>query len=268
LRIAIHGWRTRRYQMDKAFWIASRGLSQMAASQRVPPNVALFEDRYDTAILRDYISRRYLTTAERVVYDGLSPRRRRQWLAGRVAAKDAVLDWLRHERGIPEVFPQELRIENDTAGAPRIRANVTATVPESLHLSIAHKDNLAAAIVGEQPVGIDIERIEPREESFLALAFSEAERGFLMEEDAAAGATRGWVAKEVVAKAAGTGLQGRLHDFVIEARDGDCLCVNGHWVVTHRLRDCIVGWSLPLPGQPAASVITTSSNELESLQGP
>jgi len=261
LRIAIHGWRTRRYQMDKGFWEASRMLSRHAVSQRVPPNVALFEDRYDTAILRDYISRRYLTTAERTVYDGLSPRRRRQWLAGRVAAKDAVLDRLRR-RGAAEVYPQELRVENDAAGAPRIRANVTATVPEALHLSIAHKDTLAAAIVGEHPVGIDIERIEPREEGFLALAFSEAERALLAEEDAAAGATRGWVAKEVVAKAAGTGLQGRPRDFVIEARDGDCLCVDGHWVVTHRLRDCIVGWSLPLPA--AAGAAEPIPNEIES----
>lgn len=268
LRIAIHGWRTRRYQMDKPFWVASRMLSRHSVSQQVPPNVALFEDRYDTAILRDYISRRYLTTSERAVYDGLSPKRRRQWLAGRVAAKDAVLDWLRRERGIEAVFPQELRVENDAAGAPRIRANVTGTVPETLHLSISHKDLLAAAIVGEQPVGIDIERIEPREESFLALSFSEAERTLLADEDIAVASTRGWVAKEVVAKAAGTGLRGRLRDFVIEARDGDCLRVNGQWVVTHRLRDCIVGWSLPLPAQPAAEAADAGqgiSNELESF---
>jgi hypothetical protein len=51
----------------------------------------------------------------------------------------------------------------------------------------------------------------------------------------------------VVAKLQGTGLQGRLHDFVITARDSDCFCVNGHWVVTHALRDCILGWSLAQP---------------------
>jgi phosphopantetheinyl transferase len=253
LRIAIHGWRTRRYQMDKAFWVSSRMLSRHTLSQQVPPNVALFEDRYDTAILRDYISRRYLTEAERSDYDKLPPKRRRQWLNGRVAAKDAVLSYLRREHGVDAVFPQELRIENDSAGAPRIRANVTATVPESLHVSLAHKDALAVAIVGEHPVGIDIERIEAREESFVALVFSSAERELLAGEDEAAAYTRGWVVKEVVAKAAGTGLGGRLRDFVIEARDGDCFRVNGQWVVTHRLRDFIAGWSLSVPQLAGAS---------------
>jgi phosphopantetheinyl transferase (holo-ACP synthase)/acyl carrier protein len=252
--------------MDKAFWEASRMLSQQAASQRLAPNAVLFEDRYDTAIMRDYISRRYLTEAERVVYDGLSPRRRRQWLAGRVAAKDAVLDWVRRERGVGAVFPQELRIENDDIGAPRIRANVTGTVPETLHLSISHKDALAAAIVGEQPVGIDIERIEAHEEGVLSLMFSEAERALLLtDEDAAAGAARGWVAKEVAAKAAGTGLGGRPRDFVIDARDSDRLCVNGLWVETRRLRDCIIGWSLPASAAIHAGLVI--SNGLERFGG-
>lgn len=246
LRISIEGWRTRRYQMDQAFWVASRKLSELQASQFVPPNVALFEDRYDTAILRDYLCRRYLTAAERAVYDGLSPRRRRAWLNGRVAAKDAVRAWLQRERGVAACWPQELRIENDAAGAPQLHANVTDTLPPGLHLSLAHKGQLAVAIVGEQPVGIDLEKVEPRDSGFVELAFAPPELAVLLDGEPADSAyTRGWVAKEVVAKAAGTGLQGRPRDFVIEARDGDCLRVNGHWVVTHPLRDCIVGWSLP-----------------------
>ena len=139
LCIAIDGWRTRRYQMDKAFWVASRKLSHLQVSQSVPPNVALFDDRYDTAILRDYLSRRYLSASERAVYDGLAPRRRRQWLAGRVAAKDAVRAWLRQQRGAEAVWPQEICIVNDAAGAPRLQANVTGAVPATLQLSIAHK---------------------------------------------------------------------------------------------------------------------------------
>ncbi|MFX5839483.1 hypothetical protein ABTE60_19435, partial [Acinetobacter baumannii] len=100
--------------------------------------MTLFEDRYDTAILRDYISRRYLTADERRVYDGLSPRRRRQWLAGRVAAKDAVTGWLRRERGVADVWPQELRIVNDGSGRPQVLPHVTTTVPAALQVSITH----------------------------------------------------------------------------------------------------------------------------------
>ena len=251
LRIAIDGWRTRRYSMDKSFWVASRKLSANAVSQHVPPNVALFEDRYDTAILRDYLVRRYLAEPERAIYDGLSPRRKRQWLAGRVAAKDAIrlTLWQRSPSDSQApIYPQEVRIENLATGAPVAIPNVTTTVPAGLHISIAHKGTLAAAIVGDVPVGIDIEHVESREAGFIELAFSPDERKLLLLADANANAdieyTRGWVAKEVAAKAAGTGLGGQPLAFVIEAREGDCLRVNGHWVVTHPLRDSIVGWSL------------------------
>ena len=254
--ISIEGWRTRRYQMDKPFWVASRLLSRHEASQWVPPNVTLFEDRYDTAILRDYISRRYLTADERRTYDGLSPRRRRQWLAGRVAAKDAVTGWLRRERGVAEVWPQELCIVNDGSGRPQVLPHVTTTVPAALQVSITHKDNLALAIIGEGAVGIDLERVAPREESFLALTFTAAERELLLAGGEAPDIawTRGWVVKEVAAKAAGTGLGGRLRDFVIGARDGDCFRVGDHWVVTHPLRDYIAGWSLRPSPQTDAGI--------------
>jgi acyl transferase domain-containing protein/phosphopantetheinyl transferase len=247
LVVAFDGWRTRRYQMDKVFWEASRRLSRQGVSRKIPPNVALFEDRYDTAILRDYINRRYLTEAERADYEAQPPRRRREWLNGRVAGKDAVLNHLRDDLGLIDVYPQEVRIETLPTGAPAIRANVTDSVPEGLHLSISHKGNLAAAIVADRPVGIDIEQVEERDESFLDLVFNAAERVFLEGEPPGMGVTRGWVAKEAVAKAAGTGLQGRMKAFVIEAREGDCFRVNGTWVVTHAIRDCIIGWTLDPP---------------------
>ncbi len=262
VRVAIEGWRTRRYQMDKAFWVSSRLLSELSVSQPIPPNVVIFEDRYDTAILRDYLSRRYLTAAERETYESQSPRRRRQWLSGRIAAKDAVLTYLRRERGLKSVFPQELRIENDARGAPHIQPNVTDSVPLSLHISLTHKGNLAAAIVGEAPVGIDIERIEVRDEGFITMAFTAHERLLLRGEDDATAYTRGWVAKEVIAKADGTGLRGNPKDFIIESREGDCLRVNGKWVVTHQLHDCIIGWSF------AETVLTDAVGRTSDLSEP
>lgn len=243
--ISIEGWRTRRYQMDKEFWEASRMLSQFEVSRHVPPNVTLFEDGYDTAILRDYLSRRYLTEVEQNVYQHLAPRRRREWLSGRVAAKDAIRAWMRDQNHEP-MYPQEVIISNDDVGMPCVKSNITNAIPDDLYISITHKDHLAAAIVGIEPVGIDIERIEVRVPSFITMIFSPEEQHILtqLSEPVEVAYTRGWVAKEVVAKAAGTGLGGHFRDYRVSDRDGDCLQINGHWVVTHRLDEHIIGWSI------------------------
>jgi phosphopantetheinyl transferase len=248
LCVRMEGWHTRRYVMDRAFSTSTRDPARHAAARELADNVMVFEDIYDTAMVRDYISRTYLTHSERAAYDSVPPRRRRQWLAGRVAAKDAVLTWLRRRDAGP-VFPQEVLIRNDAAGLPEVVAHISGAVPAGLRVSISHKDRFAAAIVGMAPVGIDIERIEPRAPGFLDLAFTSAERALFGEPDDVA-AARFWVAKEVIAKRNGTGLQGRPKDFVIDARDGDSLRTNGVWVRTQKLENYILGWTNASREQP------------------
>jgi len=247
LCVGMEGWHTRRYVMDRGFSTRTRDPARHPAAREVAENIMLFEDIYDTAMVRDYISRTYLTQSERAQYDALPPRRRRSWLAGRVAAKDAVLTWLRRRDG-GAIFPQELRIGNDEAGKPLVIPHISASVPGCLHISITHKDSLAASIVGLGPVGIDVDRIEPREENFLAYAFTPSERA-LFDEPQDIAATRFWVAKEAVAKHAGTGLQGRPADFVIEAKSADTLHVRGIRVITTRLDNYILGWTCSSDGE-------------------
>jgi hypothetical protein len=250
--VAIDGWRTRRYAMDKAFWIASRQLSRYEVSQLVPPNVAVFEDRYDTAVMRDYISRRYLSASERAAYDALPPGRRRQWLNGRVAAKDVVRAWLRRERGVESVFPQELCIVDDDDGTSTLQPNVTARVPPSLHISIAHRDHLAFAIVGERPVGIAIERTDECDEDLSATPLAAAELALLAGEDSATARPRALLAKKVSAKMSGR----TARESIIERRDGTCFRIGGEWIVTHKLHNHVVAWSLVLRhGDPQAETV-------------
>ena len=244
--ISIDGWQTRRYQMDKPFWEASRLLSEHIVSRAVAPDAVLFEDRYDTAILRDYLSRRYLCASERACYDALSPRRKRSWLNGRVAAKDAVRLWLK-SRGITGVYPQEIRIENDAQGAPQLFANVTTSLPAGLFVSISHKGNLAVAIVASEPVGIDLELIARHDDDFMAMAFTPMERLLLASsaDEPAALATRAWVAKEVAAKRSGRGLGGAPHAWIISAHCGNAFKVNDCWVYSQEMNGHVLGWSLP-----------------------
>ena len=243
-RIVIEGWRTRRYQMDKEFWVNSRQLERAGVSAQAGSGISIFTDHYDTAILRDYLARRYLSVPEFAVYETLSPRRRRSWLNGRVAAKDAVRALLREQRESGIVHPKELRIENNSLGAPQVLPHVTDTVPLGLHVSLAHKDNMAVAIAGMQPVGIDIERIEARADSFVALVLTENEQVYLTVDTPELAITRAWVAKEAVAKSTGNGLGGNPRAFRIDARRGDSLCVNGRWVHTERRGDYLIGWTL------------------------
>lgn len=244
--ISIEGWQTRRYQMDKPFWEASRLLAEHIVSRVIAPDAVLFEDRYDTAILRDYLSRRYLCASERACYDALSPRRKRAWLNGRVAAKDAVRLWLK-TRGISTVYPQEIRIENDALGAPQLFANVTTMLPAGLFVSISHKGHLAVAIVANEPVGIDLETIAVRDSDFMAMAFTVAERELLadLDGDPAELATRAWVAKEVAAKRSGRGLGGAPHAWVISTHCGEAFKVNDCWVYSQKMKGHVLGWSLP-----------------------
>jgi acyl transferase domain-containing protein/phosphopantetheinyl transferase len=240
VRVEIRGWRTRRYQMDERFWLASRQLEHTMVSHPLADGMVLFDDQYDTAILRDYLARRYLSAPEMAVYETLSPRRRRAWLNGRVAAKDAVRHFL-WQHGAGPLHPKECRIENLDSGQPVVRANITDNVPAGLHLSIAHKGNLALARVDTQPVGVDLETVQAREPGFVAMAFGESERLLLGTDPDLL--TRGWVAKEVVGKTAGTGLAGALHALAIEALAAERLLLNGQWVATARFRNYILGWN-------------------------
>jgi phosphopantetheinyl transferase len=97
-------------------------------------------------------------------------------------------------------------------------------------VSLAHTGPLAAALVGHpgtpSGVGIDIERIEDRDDRTVAAILTDAERGLIDHlcpsgPSRSAWVTRFWAAKEAIAKAAGTGLGGRPHRFAIERIDGE-----------------------------------------------
>jgi len=78
------------------------------------------------------------------------------------------------------------------------------------HWSISHKRTLAAAVIADHPVGIDVEHIEPRNESLWTEAASDAEWSLLGGRDWPR-FFRIWTAKEAVLKAHGVGLA-RLDD--------------------------------------------------------
>jgi acyl transferase domain-containing protein/phosphopantetheinyl transferase len=242
--LTMEGWQTRRYQMDRDFFMQTKQLQQKLVSEVLEEGVVLFHDRYDTAIVRDYLAKRFLNRPEMHEYEAVSPRRRRQWLNGRVAVKDALRAYLWNKRGRYDLFPKEILASNDDRGQPQVAPHISAAFDELLQVSIAHKDLLALAMAAEHPVGVDIEKIETRSEEFIALAMSDEEIARLPQLERDEWVTRFWVAKEALAKQLGTGLEGRPKQFVIREIDGQNLRVNEQWVATRKRDNYIIGWTI------------------------
>lgn len=245
--VQINGWQTRRYSMDKRFWVHSKQVQKYLLSETTPEGYVLFADRYGAAITRDYLAKRYLNQPETQQYNQITPRRKRQWLNGRVAVKDAIRHYLWEQQGHFDFWPKEILIENDAEGKPVASAHISHTYQHNLHVSLAHKDHLSVAIAGDKPVGIDIEVIEPRSDVLIDAALTESESRHLrtatLAFDAEELLTRIWAAKEAVAKQRGTGLQGRPKDFVVTEITDDALLVNDQWVGCTRFENYIICWT-------------------------
>ena len=171
----IDGWTTRRFATDDVIWklkfnpeVAGVGESQLGGW-------CLVGERWPGTASRELMMRRYLNAAERTDYEGLSARRQRQWLLGRIAAKDAVRQWL-WDQGHGPVFPCEISVTNDPTGQPRVAGPFAG----DLHVSIAHSGELGVAMVSPNgPVGIDVEAVDDRALDTERIGFTAAEHRLL-----------------------------------------------------------------------------------------
>ncbi|MDX3456752.1 beta-ketoacyl synthase N-terminal-like domain-containing protein [Streptomyces sp. ME02-8801-2C] len=240
----LNGWQDRRFDNDPQTRPVERFPERNTLSRTRPGGWVLLHERWPDLASRDLIMRNSLGGEERSQYERHAPRGRRQWLLGRIAAKDAVRRWLWDREGEGDVFPAEIRVHNDPTGRPYVTGLHGRILPP-LDISLAHRAEAAVAIVrphrpGSAPAsapgpGIDIEEVVDRDASTLATALTPSELGLLHARSAATGEsealwfTRFWAAKEAVAKAEGTGLGGRPRDFAVrEAMDGGArLTVSG-----------------------------------------
>ena len=238
----ITGWTDWRFETDERLWAVMHRAELNLFSTVEEDEYCMVCDPERPQASRDYLARRFLTAAERDVYDQLAPARKTQWLYGRIAAKDAVRTFLWSRGGAP-LFPVELELDNDEHGQPIVRGAPIAA--QDMRISIAHKDDLAVAIARDgEEVGIDIERVDARGPSFAELACTVEERAMLPDGDTyEAWLTRFWVAKEVVAKARGRGIEGSPKRFVVTRITGERLKVSGMWVRTVQRGDYVIGWT-------------------------
>jgi phosphopantetheinyl transferase len=187
-----------------------------------------------------------LGPCEKRIFDGLTvPKRRAEWLAGRLAARRLLaehpaaaglrLEVLPRPDGSPQVVTQSEAGGSPAGGSPAARLTFRApTVREGpgpdpgcqappLSLSISHCTapdggvGLAAVAVVDSPlvVGLDVELVAPRDPDFLEAYYTPDERTWAARDPLAA--TIAWAAKEAVFKALRTDSAREPRNVVVSA---------------------------------------------------
>lgn len=139
-----------------------------------------------------------LSAQERLIMDTFRNKSRKaSWIAGRLAARQALCN-LDPLHGPWEILRKE-------SGAPQVAGR------SDIHLSITHSGSLALAVASPVPVGIDLERIESRPDSFLRSYFSAEEQAWtqIHGNTDPMRITSLWTRKEAYSKVLGQG--GRLN---------------------------------------------------------
>jgi len=144
------------------------------------------------------------------------PKRQQEWVLGRAVAKDAVRHWLSQRTGSDMLHPAAFSIASDANGRPFVNRLPGAGIKPSV--SIAHSQSRAIAVAYDGDVGVDIEVIAERDESFLTAFTTASEREMLTSfppEERPAWVTRFWCAKEAAGKLRGTGVNGAPQTFEV-----------------------------------------------------
>jgi acyl transferase domain-containing protein/4'-phosphopantetheinyl transferase EntD len=218
------------------------------------------------AICLRILAHALLSTAERGEWSSLrgQPRRRREWLFGRAAIKEAVRAWI-HEQTGELIYPSDIVVQSDANGAPVVDGWWCDSVIAAPRVSLSHNGSagLAAVAPADQPVGVDLEHLgRLRDPDLLVQSMAPAERSLIEGLDGPAlneRVLRLWCAKEAASKCLGTGLQGQPSAFVVVAADPGC----ERLVVQHELGDVEVRVQ-----RQADRVIAVAGLELSGVEVP
>lgn len=127
------------------------------------------------------------------------PKRKQEWLGGRIAAKAAVAILLASGGATPALAT--LVIGAEASGKPRL---AVPDIPRTVHLSISHSHDQAAAMASFQPCGIDLQLVTPAvvrvRERFATPAEEALLAAGLANQSAMLRLTMLWAAKEALRK--------------------------------------------------------------------
>jgi phosphopantetheinyl transferase len=151
-------------------------------------------------------------------------RRKREWLFGRGALKEAVRAWVM-ERSGHLLYPSDILVSHDERGAPMVSGWWCDTLTPSPQVSLSHTASrcLVGVAPAGQALGVDLEELgRIRKPELLATWLAPQEAALVTGLSGPAldeRLLRLWCAKEAASKALGIGLQGRPEAFVVSALD-------------------------------------------------
>lgn len=200
-----------------------------------------------------------LSREEREIWPTLpvNPRRRSEWLMGRIALKEAARYWIAQHYGVL-LYPADIIIRTDEAGKPYVAADGLETLGEPPQISLSHASGYSVAVAGPAhiSVGIDLETFgRIKLPDFISGAFTSMEKSHVEsvpEEQREEVALRMWCAKEAAAKSLGMGLNGRPSMFEVRELSSD-----GMMAIVHS-SDHLIPVSIQREGESIISLATIS----------
>ena len=217
----VKAWRMWKFRWDRRLVTFRRAPARETLSQPYPAGAQgacrMIDAADFTSADVEFIARAYLHMDEMAEFREKAkvPQRQRQWLLGRIAAKDAIRALLAASGERPcEIHPASIRIVYDENRKPLVLPETIPGGCAAPHISITHCGNRAVALADATPVGVDLEQIAARDAAFIDAAFTPAERLLLEETAKGAGPaldewiTRVWCAKEAVRKLRGGTIEG------------------------------------------------------------
>jgi phosphopantetheinyl transferase len=164
--------------------------------------------------LRDSGTHRWLSDEESQRLLSTDPHAASDWLAGRIALKQAYMDFA----GWDPRSPTALNVRNGVIGYPQIGDCL------DVYCSLSHSDGWGIGAVAFAPVGVDIERIRQRDAAILRhIAHDEEIAAF--DDELNTLVTHVWTIKESAMKAWRKGLGISPKSVVLRRLSKDCFSV-------------------------------------------
>jgi malonyl CoA-acyl carrier protein transacylase/phosphopantetheinyl transferase len=233
---------------DPATWNVSLKPQCHMLARELAPGVYHYSGAKIRINLQAIVAKRSISGEDGESYLAMkNGRQNREVLFSRIALKDAVRRYAAVAQGQDEMaYPVQIFLHHDKDGKPFVRGyEELGKQIDGLHVSLAHKGDEAVAMVADHPVGIDLEKIEEKEDGFIASAFTEKERALLKKRNQPEDVIRFWVAKEACSKKDGTGLKGNPKRYEVKSVDGEILYVGKEKIQTMKIgEEYIAGWTI------------------------